>query len=224
MTTLPMLLFDLDGTLWDSATQVAEAWNIVIAREEPSFRRLTAKDIHAIMGLTMDEIQLALAPELPEDRRTSLFRRCSAFEVNYLRTHSGRLYPDLLPVLRRLHQAGYPMAVVSNCQCGYVEAFLHVSGTGPLFADFEEWERTGLRKGENIRLVMRRNHADHAVYIGDTAGDQEAARFAGIPFIHAAYGFGQVHAPDGVIHSLPELPAELKRLFAPAEPVASHRA
>ena len=80
-----------------------------------------------------------------------------------------------------------------------------------LFCDYEEWERTGLTKGENIRLVMERNGYRKAVYVGDTRKDQEAAQAAGIPFIHASYGFGKTEEPDGVIASLTDLPALIRR-------------
>ena len=212
MSSQPILIFDLDGTLWDSAANVAASWNMVIQKEDPSLPPLTAEDIHSIMGLTMKEIQFALQPGLREDRREAVFAECARFEVTYLLEHGGMLYPSLRETLDILRARGYPMAIVSNCQCGYVDAFLKSSGTASLFCDYEEWERTGLAKGENIRLVMRRNQADRAVYIGDTKKDQEAARLAGIPFIHAAYGFGTASAPEGVIHTLAELPEVLRQL------------
>ena len=82
---------------------------------------------------------------------------------------------------------------------------------GDLFLDYEEWERTGLTKGENIRLVMERNGYRKAVYVGDTRKDQEAAQAAGIPFVHAAYGFGEADVPDGTIASLADLPALIRQ-------------
>ena len=60
---------------------------------------------------------------------------------------------------------------------------------------------------------MERNGYGKAVYIGDTAKDQEAAQTAGIPFIHATYGFGKAIAPEGVIGSLEELPALIRRMI-----------
>ena len=45
--------------------------------------------------------------------------------------------------------------------------------------------------------------------MGDTAGDEEASRTAGIPFIYAAYGLGQAAAPDGVIAKIADLPEVL---------------
>ena len=214
MPVKPMLLFDLDGTLWDSAANVAEAWNRVFAREDPSLPKLTEDDIHSVMGLTMREIQDRLQPSLPDDRRGPVFAECCTYEVEYLREHGGEPYPSLRPVMESLIASGYTLGIVSNCQCGYVDAFLSSVGVRDLFSDYEEWERTGLAKGENIRLVMRRNGFDRAVYVGDTQKDMDAARLAGIPFIHAAYGFGQVSSPDAVIRSLSDLPEVIGRLFS----------
>ena len=208
----PMLIFDLDGTLWDSAENVAESWNIIFSREDPSLPRLTKDDIHSVMGMTMREIQDVLQPALADEKREAVFSECCTYEVEYLREHVGEPYPDLRPVMEKLKSLGYPLAIVSNCQCGYVDAFIQSVRVSDLFCDYEEWERTGLPKGENIRLVMQRSHADRAVYIGDTQKDQDAARLAGIPFIHASYGFGKVTSPDAVIHSLSELPEVIEHL------------
>ncbi len=207
-----MLLFDLDGTLWDSATNVAKAWNIIFSREDPSLPKLTRDDIHGVMGLTMEEIKNRLHPSFPAERRDPVFNECCLYEVEYLREHGGDPYPGLRPVLESLKAQGYALGIVSNCQCGYIDAFLSSVGVRDLFCDYEEWERTGLVKGENIRLVMKRNGFEKAIYIGDTVKDQEAARLAGVPFIHAAYGFGRVSCPDAVIHSLAELPDAVSRM------------
>ena len=208
----PMLLFDLDGTLWDSAANVAESWNIIFSREYPSLPKLTKDDVHGVMGLTMKEIQDRLHPSIPDERRTPIFDECCRYEVEYLREHGGEPYPDLRRVMEELKLRGYTLGIVSNCQCGYIDAFLNSVGVQDLFRDYEEWERTGLTKGENIRLVMRRNDFDNAIYIGDTQKDQEAAVQAGVPFIHAAYGFGRVSAPDAVIRSLSDLPDVIETL------------
>ena len=209
-----LLLFDLDGTLWDSAPAVAEAWNEIFQRECPGLKPLTVDDIHGVMGMTMKEISLALYPEADMPRRDEIFDLCCRHEVEYLYSHPGQLYPRLRETLEELRDMGYELAVVSNCQRGYVEAFLNSSGLGGLFLDYEEWERTGLTKGENIRLVMERNGYRKAVYVGDTRKDQEAARAAGIPFIHASYGFGETDSPDGVITALADLPEMIRKGIA----------
>ena len=103
--------------------------------------------------------------------------------------------------------------MVSNCGLGYIEAFFTGNQTGCFFDDYENAARTGLSKGENIRLVMERNGIERAVYLGDTAGDQAAARLAGVPFVHAAYGYGVVPDPDAAIQAFRELPAAVKKLL-----------
>ena len=211
-----LLLFDLDGTLWDSAPAVADAWNEVFQRECPGLKPLTVDDIHNVMGMTMKEISLALYPDIRMERREEIFDLCCRHEVEYLYSHCGALYPDFRAVMEFLKKEGYDLAVVSNCQEGYVRAFLISSGSGDLFIDYEEWERTGLTKGENIRLVMERNGYAKGIYIGDTKKDREAALLAGIPFIHAAYGFGAVENADGVIQSLSALPSEIEKIIGRA--------
>ena len=207
-----LLLFDLDGTLWDSASAVAEAWNEIFQREDPSLKPLTVDDIHGVMGMTMKEIGQTLYPDFHSPRRNAIFDECCTYEVEYLYKHCGVLYPDFRSTMEALKAAGYNLAVVSNCQRGYIDAFLSSSDAGDLFLDYEEWERTGLTKGENIRLVMERNGYKKGIYIGDTKKDREAALQAGIPFIHAAYGFGEVESSDGVIHNLSDLPAAIDAL------------
>ena len=206
-----LVMFDLDGTLWDSAQAVAESWNEVFREADASLPELTADDVHAVMGMTMKEICQVLQPMMDPETKDRVFGECCRHEVEYLYTHPGQLYPQLRETLEKLRDMGYELAIVSNCQTGYVEAFLHGSGVKDLFLDYEEWERTGLQKGENIRLVMERNGYRKAVYIGDTRKDEEAARLAGIPFIHAAYGFGEAEKPDGVIRAFTELPALMRQ-------------
>lgn len=202
-----MLLFDLDGTLWDSAEEVAESWNIVMHKYYPEYPILTAADIHAVMGKTMDEIATMILTELEPEKRSALFHECERYEIEYVAEHGGRLFPGVEETLKQLSDAGYAMAIVSNCQTGYIPAFFQSMHMEHYFCDMEEWGRTRKSKAENIRLVMERNHFEKAIYIGDTIKDQEAAIGAGIPFIHAAYGFGETEAPDAVINSFTELPA-----------------
>ena len=59
---------------------------------------------------------------------------------------------------------------------------------------------------------MERNGIERAVYVGDTEGDRQAALRAGVPFIHAAYGYGQVRGADFTLRQLRELPQILDKL------------
>ena len=51
-----VIIFDMDGTLWDSAEGVAKSWMEVLAEEYPELPEITEGDIQAVMGKTMDVI------------------------------------------------------------------------------------------------------------------------------------------------------------------------
>ena len=97
------------------------------------------------------------------------------------------------------------MFIVSNCQSGYIELFLKKTGLAPYVTDTECFGDTGMKKAENIRLVVARNGLQQPVYVGDTKGDEEAAHAAGVPFVHAAYGFGRAVQPEAVIGTFSDL-------------------
>ena len=84
-----LLIFDLDGTLWDSAGPVAEAWNEVFQRECPGLPLLTKEDIHSVMGMTMKEIGQTLYADISIPRRDEIFDICCVYEVEYLHSHCG---------------------------------------------------------------------------------------------------------------------------------------
>ena len=108
----------------------------------------------------------------------------------------------------------YNVFIVSNCQEGYLRTFLEYYDFNKYVLDYEEAGRTGMPKDENIRLVIKRNHLDKAFYVGDTLGDMESTDKAGIPFIHAAYGFGTVPADRMKINNIKELPEFIDDLLS----------
>ena len=206
------IIFDLDGTLWDSTESIRDIWNTVIEQETKKPSALTQADIRALMGKTMEDIAAALFPSYSKEEQTFLMNCCGETECEQLRVRGAILYDGLEKTLKTL-SAEHRLYIVSNCQDGYVQAFLEAHKLEPYFTDFEMYGRTGKPKWDNIRLLMERNGLTDAIYVGDTEGDQKAARLAGIPFIFAAYGFGSVSDPDGGIHSFTELPDCLRRFI-----------
>lgn len=197
------IIFDLDGTLWDSTLQILPAWNTALRRHEKQIR-LTHERLKSLMGKTAAEIAGQLLPEYPPEESFSIIKECCKEELIYLKKSGGTLYPRLNEVLQTL-SCQNELYIVSNCQEGYIDAFLDFHDLRRYFTDYQ-WEgNPGRSKGENIKEVMIRNQLASAIYVGDTQGDLDAADFAAIPFIYAAYGFGQVNRAVPKIES----PAEL---------------
>lgn len=201
------MLFDLDGTLWDSTEGVLTSWNRGLAAHGLS-PFITRTDLESCMGLLLPDIAARLFPDMEADERLMLIKDCMRLENAYLAQHGGELYPGVPETLAQLSEA-YPLAIVSNCGDGYIESFFAAHHLDQYITDYEHPGRTGLDKAGNIRAVVERNGWRHPVYVGDTRIDLDASRSAGIPFIHAAYGFGRL---DGVRHldRFSDLPALLR--------------
>lgn len=199
------ILFDLDGTLWDSSRGVSCSWQRALARRAPGLRPpITADEVRGCMGMRIDELGNKLFPMLNEAERAELLAQCLAEEEKELRQNGGQLFPAVAETLAALREK-YRLCVVSNCQCGYIENFLQCFGLCELFADHISFGDTGLSKGENTRRIISRNGFRRACFVGDTQIDRSAAAEADIPFIFARYGFGRVADFDYAVDSFDEL-------------------
>lgn len=205
------IIFDMDGTLWDSAEGVAKAWTKVIQREHDKDMIVTEQDVKSVMGKTMDVIADLIFPNLDKTYRTELLDRCCEYENEYLQEHGAVLYPKLEETLQKLMQ-DHDLYIVSNCQCGYIEAFLNHYGFGKYFKDIECYGNNLKSKGDNIRLIVERNRIQNPYYVGDIQGDYEASAQAGVGFIHAAYGFGTIAVDVPRIEAFEQLPEVLRKL------------
>ncbi len=118
--------------------------------------------------------------------------------------HGASMYDGVISALNVLKKK-YKIAIVSNCQSGYLDAFLTHYNLKEMLTDYECAGSSELTKGENIKLVMRRNCIEKAIFVGDTKSDMEAASDACVPFVYASYGFGEVDRCDAVIEKFADI-------------------
>lgn len=200
-------IFDVDGTMWNSTDIVAKAWNQVLQDEQISIQ-VTAKQLQGLFGRLLPDIAKAILPEYSEEEQIRIINLCCHREHEALRQECAPVYDTLEETLKQLSRK-YPLFVVSNCQAGYIELFLEKTGFTPYFTGHLCPGDTGKAKADNIRSIVDTYQLKAPAYIGDTQGDYEACQAAGVPFIFASYGFGQVDTPDYSI----EKPSDLISLF-----------
>lgn len=207
------IIFDIDGTLWDSRALVAEGYNIQLHREGLDRLCVTAEDLLPLFGKVMTEIADVIFQELPPRERYPLMDRCMDTENKYLHENPCNIgYPGIRETMEQLAK-DHRLFIVSNSQCGYPELCISKLGLTPYISGHLCFGDTGTEKGETIRRLMKEHSITSAVYIGDTQGDLDAAWKAGIPFVLAAYGFGSPECYDAKI----ETPEQLLQLFRKEE-------
>ena len=184
------LIFDIDGTLWDSRALVAEGYNIQLKQEGLDHLCVDAETLKSLFGKVMTEIADQLFASIPKEERYSLMEQCMAAENRHLREDPCKIgYPKVRQTIAELAKS-HRLFLVSNSQCGYPELCISKLGLTPYIEGHLCFGDTGTSKGRTIRTLMERYGIESCAYIGDTQGDYEATQEADVPFIWAAYGFG----------------------------------
>ena len=200
------IIFDIDGTLWDSRALIAEGYNIQLRKENLHHLQTNEDVLLKLFGRTMSEIADNLFPDFAPEERYALMDRCIESEDAYLNEHpcDTIAYPDIKPTMEELAKK-HRLFIVSNGQKGYPQLAARKLGVDHLIAGYLSYGDTGTEKGETIRILMKDHNITDAVYVGDTQGDYVATVEAGIDFIWADYGFGQPEHCHGTIHGFKDL-------------------
>ena len=200
------VIFDVDGTLWDSTVPAAEVWRRVASEYPEITDEISAERLKSFYGLPLEDIAKGMFLSVPFEKAISVMERCVKEQCPYLLEHKGVLLGDVGAVFQRLKAKGIKVFIVSNCRAGYIEAFLQAHGLEELCLDHLCPGDTGLLKADNIRKIAGKWGLKAPIYVGDTDGDETASREAGVPFVFAAYGFGKAESYADRLDKLEELP------------------
>ena len=199
------LIFDIDGTLWDSRQLVAEGYNLQLEKEGLNHLFVTAEDLKPLFGKVMTAIADVILASIEPPERYELMERCMETENRYLFENECRIgYPKVKETLAQLSK-NHRLFIVSNSQRGYPELCIDKLGLTDYISGHLCFGDTGTSKGQTILRLMKENNIPSCIYIGDTQGDLEACQEAGIPFIFCGYGLGQADHWDAKIDSIEEL-------------------
>ncbi len=213
----PTVVFDLDGTLVDSADAIGDIINNM--RAERGLQRLSLDEVRPYVtsgGAAMAEALLAGAWG---DTLTAL----AAFRERYgaAPTPADSVYPGAREALAALSGAGLRLAVFSNKTQSLCEKVLGDLGLAPRFAAVVGTGPNTPHKPDPTGFFQALNRAGgvaaRSCLVGDSAADEATAKRAGVPFIFAAWGYGDasgVVADVARAQSFANVPALVAACFA----------
>lgn len=210
-------VFDLDGTLLDSAPDIHAALNRAIAT-----RGLPAYSLPEVTAMIGDGVQVlvtrALAGRgLPYD--PTVLAALMADEA-ISRAQRTAPFPGIAEVLGTLARQGWRMAVCTNKPEAAARALLDSLGLSGHFAAVGGGDSFPVRKPDpghlRATLAAAGGTAEGAVMIGDHRNDVQAAAGAGLPCIFAGWGYGPAEMADGA--PIAARPADLPDLLAALRP------
>lgn len=204
LTRPDALVFDLDGTLWDASEATTIGWNRAL-QELGVASRVTVAGIRSVAGTPFDGCVEILLPELCPPTEDML-RSLDTHEQAVLAEAGGILFAGVASGIRELGGT-YPLFLVSNCQDWYLDLFLAKSRLRERFTGWDCNGISGLPKSGMLHRLAESYRLKRAVYVGDTQGDQDAAREAGMDFAFVRYGFGSVTAPSLLFEGFADLVA-----------------
>jgi phosphoglycolate phosphatase len=150
---------------------------------------VTVRDIRSVSGRPFPECVATLLPELSPTPPATL-ELLEARERTGIELMAGELYEGVAEGLSRLSER-YPLFLVSNCPGWYLEAFFRAAGLRKSFTGWDCHGLSGIPKSGMLLNLAATHRLAHAVYVGDTRGDQDSAAGAGMDFAFVTYGFGR---------------------------------
>lgn len=219
-----VLVFDLDGTLIDTAPDLVDTLNVVLAREGlapvpfPAARNM-------IGGGARMLIERGLQAEGRDCSRAEIDRLYADFVAHYSDhiADRSRPFPGLIAALDTLSEGGWRFAVCTNKLEGLSVRLLDALGLSERFAAIcgQDTFRVQKPNPEILRQTIRRagGTPDRSIMVGDSVNDIDAARAAGVPVIAVGFGYTEVPisqlGPDRIIERFGDLP-EAVRILASA--------
>jgi phosphoglycolate phosphatase len=219
----PTLVFDLDGTLVDTAPDLVGGLNVAMALE--GLDPISVQEVRRIVG---GGVRVMLARGLEERGHTvpkSRFEELAAAFLAHYEIHiadESRPYPDVAQVLDRLAAAGNTLAVCTNKPEKLSLLLLEALGLRSRFAAICGADTFPVRKPDPLHLIgtIERAGGDvtRAVMIGDSRADRDVARNAKVPCVLLDYGYTDVPAKElgaeAVVSHFKDVPEAVCKLLA----------
>ncbi len=223
LVVTPTIVFDLDGTLADTARDLVSTLNVILARE--GIPPVGMEQARALIGAgARPLIQRGLqvhGRSVTAARLEALYQQFLTYYHEHIADETV-LFPGVLKALERISEAGWRLAVCTNKRESHALQLLEKLGIMPLFAAISGQDSYGVQKPDPRHLTRTiesaGGHPEHAVMIGDSQTDIDTAKAARLPIVAVTFGYTPVHVstfgPDAMIDHFDGLWDALSRVMA----------
>jgi phosphoglycolate phosphatase len=197
----PIVVFDLDGTLAETAEDLIATLNVVLAREKlPPLPLDKARDLLGAGAKALIERGFAESKtEITDEKLQELFTFFLDHYAKNIAVHST-LFPGVLNALTALEDQGFKLAVCTNKMEAHALELLKVLGVLERFAYVSGKDTFDVSKPNprHITETIRSAGGDpkRSVMVGDSRADIDAAKAANIPVVGVTFGYTNVHVRD----------------------------
>jgi phosphoglycolate phosphatase len=215
------LVFDLDGTLVDTAPDLSGAMNAVLAAH--GRRAVPPDEVRHMVGrgarALIERGFAATGDPAPPEAIDGYMREFIVHYAAHIADHS-RLFPGALEALNGFAAQGHRLGICTNKPEGLTLALLKALGLSPLFGAVLGADSLQVRKPNPIHLLetIARLGGDpaRAIMIGDSEVDAETAKAAGVPLVIFTFGYTALDpksfGADALLHGYEELPQAIARI------------
>lgn len=203
-----MIIFDLDGTLWETIEATYIAANIIVEKHK-ELKKISKETIIKGMGLSTQENATNYIPYIPAKQGIKYMKEISQKTSEIINEKNVVIYDGVIETLKELSKE-YKIGIITNNRDEYAKTFLNITKLKEYFTDYMGSASYNITKGEAIKQMVKKYNEKENYYVGDIKKDQEATMYAGIKFIHAKYGFEPNLKSELSIKKIQDLPKILK--------------
>ena len=205
-----MIIFDLDGTLWNTLNATYEGVNEIFLKN--NLEPLSKEHIAKGMGLNFSDIAKHYMPKLDKEIREQIMNQIIVKTREIILEKGANFYDGVNDIIINLSKK-YKLGIVTNNNDEYVKTFLKVSNLEEYFNSYIGAASYNIEKNEAIKKLLDENNVTKGIYVGDTEKDMIESEKAGAIFIYAKYGFDKNLNSKYAINDIKELPDLINKIY-----------
>ena len=206
-----MIIFDLDGTLWDTLDATYEGANKIAAKMK--IDPISKEQVISGMGMSFSDIAKHYMPKLDKETREQFMEQIITETRRIILTKGANIYDGVNEVISKLSK-NYKLGIVTNNNDEYVKAFLKVANLENYFNYFIGAASYNISKGDAVKKILNENNIVKGIYVGDTKKDMLETEKANAIFVQAKYGFDKDLNTLYAINNIKELPDVINNIYS----------